>query len=100
MGSEPSSSYRELLNLVESLEAQVDNGKIRGEEVFLFTDNLTVEAVIFRGNSTRERLFKLMLHRCKIKMKGDLLLHVVHIAGTRMIEEGADEIGSRSLEVL
>jgi hypothetical protein len=37
-----------------------------------------------------ESLFKLMLCLCKIEMKGDLLLHVVHIAGTRMIEEGAD----------
>jgi hypothetical protein len=88
--SEASSNYRELLNLVESLEAQVEDGRIRGAEVFLFTDNSTAEAVFFKGNSTSERLFELMLRLRKIEMKGDLLLHVIHVAGTRMIEEGAD----------
>ena len=92
--SEASSNYRELLNLVESLEAQVEDGRIRGAEVFLFTDNSTAEAVFFKGNSTSERLFELMLRLRKIEMKGDLLLHVIHVAGTRMIEEGADG-GSR-----
>jgi hypothetical protein len=41
-----SSNYRELLNLVESLEAQVASGRVQGAEVFLFTDNSTVEAVL------------------------------------------------------
>jgi hypothetical protein len=92
--SKTSSNYRELLNLVDSLEAQVEDGRIRGAEVFLFTDNLMAEAVFFKGNSTSERLFKLMLRLQKIEMKGDLLLYVIHVVGTRMIEEGADG-GSR-----
>jgi hypothetical protein len=92
--SEASSNYRELLNLVESLEAQVEDGRIRGAEVFLFTDNSTAEAVFFKGNSTSKPLFDLMLRLRKVEMEGQLLLHVVHVAGTRMIEEGADG-GSR-----
>jgi hypothetical protein len=47
--SEASWNYRELLNLVESLEAQEDDGRILDAEVFLFTDNLTTEAVFFLG---------------------------------------------------
>lgn len=92
--SEASSNYRELLNLVESLEAQVEDGRIKGAEVFLFTDNSTAEAVFFKGNSSSKPLFDLMLRLRKVEMDGQLLLHVVHVAGTRMVEEGADG-GSR-----
>jgi hypothetical protein len=92
--SEASSNYRELLNLVESLEAQVESGRVQGAEVFLFTDNSTAEAVFFKGNSSSRPLFDLMLRLRHIEMKGDLVLHVIHVAGTRMVEEGADG-GSR-----
>ncbi len=92
--SEASSNYRELLNLVESLEAQVASGVIRGAEVFLFTDNSTAEAVFFKGNSTSRPLFELMLRLRHVEMEGSLVLHVIHVAGTRMIAEGADG-GSR-----
>jgi hypothetical protein len=89
--SEASSNYRDLLNLVESLEAPMDDRGIRGADDFLFTDNSTLEVVFFKGSSMPERLFKLMvLQLCQIEIKGDLLLHVIHMAGTRMIEEDAD----------
>jgi hypothetical protein len=59
--SDASSNYRELLNLVESLEQQVADGRLRGAEVFLFTDNSTAEAVFYKGNSLSRPLFELML---------------------------------------
>jgi hypothetical protein len=92
--SEESSNYRELLNLVESLEAQVASGRLQGAEVFLFTDNSTAEAVFWKGTSHSKKLFELMLRLRKVEMDGELLLHVIHVAGTRMIDEGADG-GSR-----
>jgi hypothetical protein len=92
--SEASSNYRELLNLIESLEAQVADGRLRGAEVFLFTDNSTAEAVFYKGNLTSRPLFELMLRLRKLEMEGELILHIIHVAGTRMIAEGADG-GSR-----
>jgi hypothetical protein len=92
--SEASLNYRELLNLVESLEAQVKEGTIRGAEVSLFTDNSTAEAVFFKGNSLSKTMFKLMLRLRHVEMSGGLILHVVHVAGAQIIEEGADG-GSR-----
>jgi hypothetical protein len=92
--SEASSNYRDLLNLVKSLEAQVADGCLKGAEVFLFTDNSTAEAVFYKGNSTSRLLFELMLRSRKLEMAGDLILHVIHVAGTRMVAEGADR-GSR-----
>lgn len=91
---EASSNYRELLNLVEGLELQVREGELAEAEVFLFTDNSTAESVYYRGNSSSKRLFELVLRLRRIEMQGNLVLHVIHIAGTRMIEEGADG-GSR-----
>jgi hypothetical protein len=58
--------------------------------VFLFTDNSTAEPVYWKGNSSSETLFDLMHHLRKLKMKGDLILHMIHVARTQMQEEGAD----------
>jgi hypothetical protein len=88
--SEESSNYRELLNLVVRLEELVEDGTLKGAEVFLFTDNSTAEAVYYKGNSSSKTLFELMLRLRELEMKGDLKLHVIHVAGTRMQEEGAD----------
>ena len=92
--SEESSNYRELKNLVDGLEQQVKAGRIVGAEVFLFTDNSTAESVYFKGNSSSRKLFELMLRLRKLEMDASLILHVVHVAGSRMIEEGGDG-GSR-----
>jgi hypothetical protein len=92
--SEESSNYRELLNLVESLELQVREGKRMNAELFIFTDNSTAEGVFYKANSTSKKLFELVLCLRRMEMEGQLILHVIHVAGTRMIEEGADG-GSR-----
>jgi hypothetical protein len=88
--SERSSNYRELFNLVCRLEELVEEGSLGGSEVFLFTDNSTAESVYYKGNSSSKTLFELMLRLRNLEMKGDLVLHVVHVAGTRMQGEGAD----------
>jgi hypothetical protein len=49
-----------------------------------------------KGNYTLKPLFDLMLRLRKMEMKGQLLLHVVHVAGMRMIKEGVDG-GSRGI---
>jgi hypothetical protein len=42
------------------MEDLVENGKLKGCEVFLFTDNMTAESVFYKGNSSSEQLFELM----------------------------------------
>ena len=92
--SESSSNFRELFNLIEGLEAQARESGLRDVEVIIFTDNSTAEEVFYKGNSTSKRLFSLMLRLRRLEMMGGFILHVVHVAGTRMIAEGADG-GSR-----
>jgi hypothetical protein len=87
---EESSNYREFRNLVEMIESLVANGSICGHELFMFTDNSTAEAAFFKGTSSSEKLFDLVLRLRKIEMEGDLYIHLVHVSGTRMIWSGVD----------
>jgi hypothetical protein len=88
--SEESSNYRELFNLVVRLEELVDDGTLVDCEVFIFTDNSTAEAVYCKGNSSSKPLFELVLRLRQLEMRGNLIMHMVHVAGTRMQAEGAD----------
>jgi hypothetical protein len=76
--------------VVDGLEQQIKSGRIVGAEVFLFTDNSTAESVCCKGNSSSRKLFELMLRLWKLEMEAQLILHAVHVAGTRMTEEGGD----------
>ena len=87
-----SSNYRELLNLVELLEEAMMTGVLEGAEVFLFTDNTTAEYAFYKGNSSSETLFNLVLRLHKLQMKGNMILHVIHISGTRMQACGIDAL--------
>mmetsp|Transcript_15422 Transcript_15422/g.21970 ORF Transcript_15422/g.21970 Transcript_15422/m.21970 type:complete len:634 (+) Transcript_15422:1647-3548(+) len=85
-----SSNYRELSNLVLAVEEASASGMLNNCELFLFTDNTTAEGCYYRGTSQSRKLFELVLRLRKLQLGGDVFIHVIHIAGTRMIEEGAD----------
>ena len=84
------SNWKELRNCVGAIEEGVLGGTMGGCEVFMFTDNSVAERAYYKGTSSDKHLFELVLRLRKIAMKGDLILHVVHIAGTRMIKMGID----------
>jgi hypothetical protein len=85
-----SSNYRELRNLVEAVENEALSGRLRHAELWLFTDNSTAESCFAKGSSTSELLHELILKLRKLEMEVDLKLHLVHVAGTRMIAQGTD----------
>ena len=87
-----SSNWRELANLVESLEVEVRDRGLSDAEIFLFTDNTTAEAACWKGNSKSEKLFDLVLRLRLLEMNSDLIIHVIHVAGTRMMAQGTDGI--------
>jgi hypothetical protein len=82
---EESSNFREFRNLVESIERFVASDDLRGHELFMFTDNSTAESPFFKGTSSSEKLFDLVLRLRKIEMEGNLTIYLIHVAGTRMI---------------
>ena len=85
------SNYKELKNLVNAIEEGVKDKVLMDCELFMFTDNYTAERAYYNGGSNRSKeLDALILKLWKIQMKGSLLIHFFHIAGTRMIESGID----------
>jgi hypothetical protein len=90
-----SSNWKEMNNFVVKLEDMFEKGQIpEGTELWLFTDNFVTERAYHRGTSSSKQLFGLVLRLRKLQMEGKLFLHVVWVAGTRMIEQGTDG-GSR-----
>lgn len=55
------------------------------------------EAAFFRGTSSNERLFSLILRLRKLELEQQCLLHLVHVAGTRMIGQGSDGLSQGNL---
>jgi hypothetical protein len=65
-------------------------GGLDGCEVLLYTDNQTAEGSYFRGKAKSRALFELIVTLYKLQMQFDFILHVVWIAGTRMIQQDTD----------
>ncbi len=87
---EHSSNFRELYNLVSAMEEAHTAGLLSNCELFMFTDNSTAESAYFKGSSTSPLLFDLVLRLQCLQMAGDLFIHVIHVAGTRIQAEGTD----------
>jgi hypothetical protein len=87
---ERSSNWREFTNLVEFLERSVKEHKLGGSEISIFTDNNTLEATFWKGTSSSPLLFDLVLRLRKLEMDSNLIIHVLHISGKRMIDQGTD----------
>jgi hypothetical protein len=91
-----SSNFRELLNLVQTVEAEAEAGNMRNTELWLFTDNSTAESCFVKGSSKSKLLHELVVRLQKVEMQCGGNLHLVHVAGTRMIAQGTDGL-SRGL---
>jgi hypothetical protein len=86
-----SSNWREFYNQVLGVERGIDSRKIpEGTEIFLFTDNFVTERAFHWGTSKSKTLFELVLRLHKLEMQGKLFIHLIWVAGTRMIEQGTD----------
>jgi hypothetical protein len=85
-----SSNWQEFANLVQFLEGAIVEHKLAGSERFIFTDNIKAEAAFWKGNSSSRLLFDLILRLQKLEMDCNMIIHVVHVAGKRMIDQGTD----------
>lgn len=93
-----SSNLREAYNAVLGFEEQLHKGNIpHGSEVFIFTDNDVTEKAFSKGSSKSKKLHELVIRLRKMEMKGELFIHVIWIAGTRMISQGTDSLSRGDL---
>ena len=94
---EESSNLRELENIVRALEEYYEETGERDVELFMFTDNFVTECAFFNGTSRSSLLFELVLRLRLLEMNSGWKLHVLHIAGARMIRQGADALSRGDL---
>ncbi|KAI2503870.1 hypothetical protein MHU86_10595 [Fragilaria crotonensis] len=87
-----SSNWKEFTNVVEALEEEEAEGHLDNAEVFMFTDNSTVESCVSRGSSSSAKLLELVIRIQALSMRAGIKINVFHIAGTRMIAQGTDGV--------
>jgi hypothetical protein len=85
-----SSNFRELANLVLTVEEEAAAGHLTRAEFYLFTDNSTAESAFYKGSSTSPKLHALILRLRKLELLYGLILHIIHVSGKRMIAQGTD----------
>ena len=90
--SDQSSNWREFTNIVESLEEEAQIGNMENSEVFMFTDNSTVESCSVKGSSSSPKLLDLIIRLRSLTSSFGIKIHVFHVAGTRMIAQGTDGV--------
>jgi hypothetical protein len=94
-----SCNHREMANFVFFLEKAICTGLIpRGTEIFLFTDNFVTKRAFFQGSASTKSLFDLVLRFRKLQMDGDIFLHLIWCAETRMIKQGAEGLSRGNLD--
>ena len=82
---------------MESLEEEAQSGHLDESEVFMFTDNSTVEACSVIGSSSSPKLLDLVIRLRALTTKFGLEIHVFHVAGTRMIAQDTDGVSREHL---
>lgn len=92
-----SSNYRELRNLVESLEVMGKGNNLSGTEIHFFTDNSTAERAYFKGSSTSELLHELITRLRALEIDSGCKIILVHVAGERMKWQGTDGLSRGNL---
>jgi hypothetical protein len=65
--------------------------------MFMMTDNSIAEACFYCVPSGSKKLFELVLHLHKLEMMAGMVLHIVHVAGTRMIAQGTEGLSCGDL---
>jgi len=93
-----SSNFREFANLVETLEAEDSVHKsLNNVTMIIATDNSTVEAALYKGNSSSEKLFDLIVRLRMLELRTGGKFIVTHVSGDRMKRQGTDGISRGQL---
>jgi hypothetical protein len=78
-----SSNYRELRNLVETVEEEAGKSYLKNSKLWLFMDISTAKSCFYKGGSSSKLLHELILRLKKAKICHGFVLYLVHaVAGT------------------
>ena len=77
---------------MELLEEEGSEGHLADGEVYMFTDNSTVESCVARGSSSSPKLLDLVVRLHALSLRCGTKINVFHVVGTRMIAQGTDGV--------
>ena len=77
---------------METIEEEVQKGKLKNSTLILATDNTTVENALHKGNSTSQLLFDLIVRFKSVELHSGSRFIVTHVSGERMKHQGTDGI--------
>jgi hypothetical protein len=70
---------------------------LQNAELFIFTDNMTMEGTFYRGNSDSKLLFELILWLQGLDLHSNNKIHIVHVAGSCMVHQGTNGLSRGDL---
>ncbi len=98
---EESLNFKELKNLMDTVDKEAKAGWMQNCEFFLFTDNSTAESCFYRGSSKSRHLHALVLAlRTLEEMAHGMTIHVIHVENDssrhgwmleRLVDGGSDD---------
>ena len=98
-----SSNWRELTNICERLETRALEGRLwPGLEIFIGTHNSVTDQAFWKGYSSSRELTDVIRRMYVLQMRWSFTIHLFHVAGTRMIDQGTDGLsrGDRTSGVM
>ena len=91
------SNNREIINLVEVVEEDVEDGRMEGVVLLFLTKNSVAEAVYYWGNSRDKEIFELVLRLVYLDLRGYFRLRIIWVSGTRQIAAVIDSFSKGCL---
>ena len=93
-----SSNWREFTTLVHDMEYEEKEGRLNEAWVVMATDSTTVEGCLYKGNSSSEKLFDLIVRLRAIELRTGARFLITHVSGKRMIAQGTDGVSRGTLK--
>ena len=78
------SNWKEGTNLTVRVEELAEEHKLDNGEIFILIDNQVFEGCFYKGNYNSRKRNGLVLRLRLVEMGTVCILHVIHVAGTRM----------------
>jgi hypothetical protein len=97
--AEESSNWREFRNLLDAVRVESESGRLVGCELWLATDNSTAASAYYKGTTSSEKLQNMVTELRGLTLKGNFVLNIFHIAGTRMIQIGIDGLSRGEMQL-
>ena len=94
--SSQSSNYREFRNFLDSVRQEGESGRLKDSLMFFATDNGLVESAIYKGTSDSPLLLDMVIEFYAMQIEFTFSCSVIHVAGTRMIDQGGDGLSRGS----